>query len=337
MVELMIQEGAAGSERQRVNHQLAWAVVLAGGDGTRLSSFTRLITGDDRPKQFCPLYGGRTLLAHTRARLAPAISPERTLFTVVKHHEKFYAEELADVKPSQMVIQPSNKGTTAAIINSLLRVTSLAGDPIVGFFPTDHHYSREQRFVSAVRLALNIVSTRLDTVILLGADAEHPEVEYGWIQPGAGLECSLTNSLVGVRRFWEKPSAQVAQALLAQGCLWNTFVMIGRASAFLDILNTAVPRVMQVLKSGEGAEKGGRSMPTEDEAYAALHPGDFSQQVLSVSTERLAVLRLGKIGWSDLGTPERVRCAMTRAGFGSHSPGSGHHENIEDLAKTSIA
>ena len=321
------------SERQSVNHQKAWAVVLAGGDGTRLRSFTRLIAGDDRPKQFCSLYGGRTLLAHTRARLAHAIAPERTLFTLVRHHEKFYSEELADVKPSHMVVQPSNKGTTVAIINSLLRVTGLAGDPIVAFFPTDHHYSREQRFVSAVRLALNIVSTRLDTVILLGADAEHPEVEYGWIEPGASVECALTNSLVGVRRFWEKPSTPVAQALLEHGCLWNTFVMVGRASAFLDMLNTAVPRLMRALDSGKSCLHAELSLPPGDEIYATLHPGDFSQQVLSVSTGRLAVLRLGNIGWSDLGTPERVKYAITRAGARSH--GSAQNENIEYLAKTS--
>lgn len=325
------------SEKHSVNHQKAWAVVLAGGDGTRLRSFTRLIAGDDRPKQFCSLYGGRTLLAHTRARLTHAIAPERTLFTLVRHHEKFYSEELAGVRPSHMLVQPSNKGTTVAIINSLLRITSLAGDPIVGFFPTDHHYSREQRFVSAVRLALNIVSTRLDTVILLGAEAEHPEVEYGWIQPGASLECSLTHSLVGVRRFWEKPSMQVAQALLAHGCLWNTFVMIGRASAFLDMLNAAVPRLMQVVDSGKGPLRAAPSLLPEDDAYAALRPGDFSQQVLSVSTGQLAVLRLGNIGWSDLGTPERVMSAMTRDGFRSHPQGSGQNENIEDLAKASVS
>jgi mannose-1-phosphate guanylyltransferase len=244
---------------------------------------------------------------------------------------------LADVKPSQVVVQPSNKGTTAAIIYSLLRITSLAGDPIVGFFPTDHHYSREQRFVSAVRLAVNIVSTRLDTVSLLGAHAEHPEVDYGWIQPGASLECSLTNSLVGVRRFWEKPSTQVAQALLAHGCLWNTFVMIGRASAFIEILNAAVPRVMYVLKSGRGALGSNRSLRHEEEAYAALHPGDFSQQVLAVSTGQLAVLRLGNIGWSDLGTPERVMSAVTRAGIRPHRPESGQNENLENLARTSVS
>ena len=259
------------------------------------------------------------------------------MFSVVKHHESFYKQELADVKPSRVVVQPSNKGTTAAIISSLLRITRLAGDPIVGFFPTDHHYAKEPRFLAAVRLALKIASTRLDTVILLGADAEHPEVEYGWIEPDVSLECSLTDSLIRVRRFWEKPSTQVAQALLAHGCLWNTFVMIGRASAFLDILNAAVPRVMRVLESAGSLTDTEPSLPPGDEVYAALHPGDFSQQVLSVSTGQLAVLRLGNIGWSDLGTPERVMRAMTRAGFRSHWPGSGHNENTEDLAKASVS
>ena len=247
---------------ERVNHQQAWAVILAGGDGTRLRSLTRLIAGEDRPKQFCRLYGDRTLLNQTRSRLAPVISPERTLFTVVKAHQRFYADELADIQASRVVVQPSNKGTTAAIIYSLVRITSLAGNPIVGFFPTDHYYSRETRFVASVRLALKIVSSRSDTVILLGAGAERPEVEYGWIEPGIPLQCAITNSLLRVRRFWEKPSIQVAQALFQYGCLWNTFVMIGRASAFLDILNAAVPRMMQILGAGG------------DEAYAARNCPD---------------------------------------------------------------
>ena len=47
-----------------------WALILAGGDGTRLSALTRRITGDPRPKQFCPLLdGGETLLDRTRRRV----------------------------------------------------------------------------------------------------------------------------------------------------------------------------------------------------------------------------------------------------------------------------
>jgi mannose-1-phosphate guanylyltransferase len=319
-----------------MRQELAWAVVLAGGDGTRLRSLTRLITGEDRPKQFCRLYGGRTLLAQTRSRLAPAISPERTVFVVVKPHERFYADELSDVTPSHVVVQPSNKGTTAAIVYSLQRISSLAGDPIIGFFPTDHHYSRERRLVAAIHLATKMAGSHPATVILLGASAGHPEVEYGWIEPGASLECHRANSLRGVVRFWEKPSAQVAQTLLRRGCLWNTFVMIGRASAFWNILKSAVPRTLEVLGDGAclfGAEPG---RAREDGAWTGLSEGDFSRQVLSVSTQQLAVLQLGDVGWSDLGTPERVMSAVTGA-RPSNWRASTQDENLKNLANTLVS
>jgi mannose-1-phosphate guanylyltransferase len=253
---------------------------------------------------------------------------------VVKAHQRFYADELADVTPSRVVVQPSNKGTTAAIIYSLQRITSLAGDPIVGFFPTDHHYSREMRFAASVRLAAKAVMSRPGTVILLGATAEYPEVEYGWIEPNDRLDLRLTKSLLRVNRFWEKPTSQVAQALLARGCLWNTFVMIGRASAFLEILKAAVPGMVRILAGDRHLSASELALANADQAYAALTPGDFSKQVLSVSTERLAVLRLGNVGWSDLGTPERVVSAMARSGLRSHWQGIPQNENLQNLVES---
>jgi mannose-1-phosphate guanylyltransferase len=37
-------------------------IILAGGDGTRLSALTRPLSGDERPKPFCRLIGEETLL-----------------------------------------------------------------------------------------------------------------------------------------------------------------------------------------------------------------------------------------------------------------------------------
>jgi len=286
-----------------VNQQQAWAVILAGGDGTRLRPITRVITGEDRPKQFCRLYGGKTLLAGTRARLADAISPDRTVYAVVKAHERYYAPELADVHPSRIVVQPVNRGTTAAIVASLRRIRAIAGNPVVGFFPTDHHYARESKFLEGVLRTLAIAGVRHETIVLLGAGAEYPETEYGWIEPGETLS-RRSDPLFGVRRFWEKPTPQAAAALLVSGCLWNTFVMIGRASAFEQALAAAVPNAL------DGT--------TAVDPHAAVTSADFSRDVLANSTAHLAVYQLADVGWSDLGTPARLREAVARYALDSH-------------------
>jgi mannose-1-phosphate guanylyltransferase len=80
-----------------------WGVILAGGDGVRLRSLTRLVSGDDRPKQFSPLLEGRTLLAKTRLRIAERIDRDRTLFVLTRAHEPFYKNELEKVPPHRMV------------------------------------------------------------------------------------------------------------------------------------------------------------------------------------------------------------------------------------------
>src|SRR5216117_2342976 len=79
------------------------AVVLAGGDGTRLRSLTRQLAGDDRPKQFCHLLGAETLLGATRRRARRLIAPERLFTVVTRRHESSYRPELADAAPNTVV------------------------------------------------------------------------------------------------------------------------------------------------------------------------------------------------------------------------------------------
>jgi len=164
-----------------------WAVILAGGEGVRLRSLTRAVTGDDRPKQFCALLGGKTLLAHTRERTAHGISPDRTLFVLMKAHERFYAGELAGVPSARMVVQPCNRGTLPAILHALLRIGRDDPAAVVAFFPSDHHYANARNFMASVDLAFGSAETGMDSIILLGAPATHSETDYGWIEAEAAL------------------------------------------------------------------------------------------------------------------------------------------------------
>ena len=84
------------------------------------------------------------------------------------------------------------------------------------------------------------------SVLLVGAEPKYPEVEYGWIEPGRTLEDSRSHSLHRVSRFWEKPTQGYAEVLQRRGCLWNTFVMVGLAGTFLELLNATVPHLTEV-------------------------------------------------------------------------------------------
>lgn len=299
------------------NEKHRWGVILAGGDGTRLRSLTQILSDDGRPKQFCPLLGERTLLAQTRLRVETRFDPSRILFVLTRKHELFYTAELQKTPRIQMVVQPSNRGTLPAILWSLLRIIRLDSHASVAFFPSDHYYSQEEKFMDGVESAFDLAEANKDAVILLGATPKRPEVEYGWIEPEPDTANRFGGQLLHVKRFWEKPSDQTAQRLMEQGCLWNTFVMVGRASAFVEMIQQTAPRMYCAFEPALALPDQDMEAGIMQSTYDKLPSADFSKEVLSVSTERLAVASLGDIGWSDLGDPRRLITTLFKSGIES--------------------
>jgi len=268
------------------------------------------MAGDARPKQFCTFFGGRTLLGDTRERVGLSVSGPQTLFVVTRAHEPYYRDELDDVPAEQIIEQPANRGTTAAVAATLFWLGDQA-DARVGFFPADHYYRDIAVLRKTLATAFELADANPDRVIALGAQATRPETEYGWIEPGDDLPGEAAaggreGMLRTVRGFWEKPSAGVASTLWARGCLWNTLVVIGRVSAFAALLAQTVPDVWREFAICNP----GPSLPERQsalrEAYASIRPSDFSHEVLAVAPDRLSVIALPNAGWTDLGQPHRV-------------------------------
>jgi mannose-1-phosphate guanylyltransferase len=281
-----------------------WAVMLAGGDGTRLQSLTLKITGDSRPKQFCSIIGGESLLSQTRARLESLFHVDRELFVVTRAHETFYREELRDVDDSRIISQPLNRGTGVAVAMALLHILQRDADAVVTFVPCDHYYFDAEACSQAMRSAISGAEQYPDSIVLVGAKAHYPEVEYGWIELGSAISHAPI-PLQRVNRFWEKPSLPRAQELLRRGCLWNTFVTVGHAKTFLDLVCSHVPDVVLSLSKAL-AEK------ELDFAYRQMPAVDFSRQVLAPQPHRLLVVPDTTSGWADLGSPTRVMEILAR-------------------------
>ena len=288
------------------------AVILAGGDGTRLSSLTRKLTGDDRPQQFCRLVGSETLLAATRRRARRLIPPENLFTVVTRKHERFYGPELRDTVPGTVVVQPEGRGTAPAMLYALLRLETVSPENPVVIMPSDHHVSDDDAFMARVAGALEAAQTRPEKVILLGIVPDRPETEYGWIEPSELLLGPSPWPFYAVRRFWEKPPALVAERLAQAGCLWNSFVIVAKPGTLGHLIRRAVPRLAEAfapLASRLGT-------PWEEDATRAVYEGlpatDFSKQVLQAVPAALAVLPVSGFEWNDLGDPVRVLAIQER-------------------------
>ena len=281
-----------------------WSVVLAGGDGVRLRALTRFICGDDRPKQFCPLLGERTLLEQTRRRAEQTIPPEQTLFAVTRAHQDYYLGDLGD-QPSQRVVQPCNKGTAPGILYSLLHIARMDRNGLVAILPSDHYYSPEASFTATLESAFEIAQARPQSVVLLGARPKGPEVDYGWIELGE-TACGSHAEIFHVAGFHEKPSLRVAEHLLSKGCLWNTFVMVGHVHAFMELAWQFAPHILEVVGSESMLPPLGGEARIADGLYDRIAPTDFSRQILSPGASRLVTLPLGVVEWNDLGDSDRV-------------------------------
>ena len=286
-----------------------WGVILAGGDGTRLRNLTRFICGDNRPKQFCPLFDGCTLVGNTVRRAERSIPAAQTLFALTYTHRDFYAGEL-DGFQSQRIVQPANKGTTPPILFSALSIAGMDENALMAVLPSDHYYSDEACFTTALESAFEIAAKRPQSVVLIGAQPSLPEVEYGWIELGASVGDGSTE-LMGVRGFWEKPSLAIAETLLRKPSSWNTFVMVGRAGAFLEMVAQAIPDVLEAVR--QARLWSGSEMHIDEAVYNQVPFSDFSKHVLSVEISRLLVLNVRDLGWSDLGHPGRVLAVLEKS------------------------
>ncbi|MBI3287843.1 MAG: NTP transferase domain-containing protein, partial [Chloroflexi bacterium] len=109
-----------------------YAVILAGGAGTRLWPLSRR----SQPKQLLRLFSERTLLQTTWDRLRPLILPERILTVAPQEYLPHIAEQLPELDSSNnLIAEPEGKGSAAAIGLAALHLRRRAPAAIMACMP----------------------------------------------------------------------------------------------------------------------------------------------------------------------------------------------------------
>jgi mannose-1-phosphate guanylyltransferase len=277
-----------------------WVIVLAGGSGERLRSVTTTATGESIPKQFCRLGGRTSMLGMTLARARRMAVADRILVLVREDHRLWWQNELAAIRPEQVLVQSRNRGTGLALLRALLHLHERDPHATVVVLPSDHVVDDEDLMASSVLVAVDEARVYTGQVVLIGAPATAADISLGWIVPERG-GLGRTRRVAG---FVEKPSSEEAAACVRRGALRNTLILAGNVRASLKVYAL---EMLEPLSTGDMPDD---ALHTTISGLAAIYtqvPGmDLSRDILQQSSQWLRVLPLPECGWTDIGTLERL-------------------------------
>jgi mannose-1-phosphate guanylyltransferase / mannose-6-phosphate isomerase len=277
-----------------------YAIVLAGGSGTRLWPLSRT----SMPKQLLALNGDETLLQQTAARLLPMVEGARVVTVTHAEHRFEVAGQLHAVDSglaNNVLVEPVSRNTLPAIAWAVAKIAAQQPDAVIGVFSSDHAIADGAGFHAAWEAAE--LAAQDGYIALFGMQPTQPATGYGYIEAGAPLY-SAGNGCASVRRvkrFVEKPNFETAQALLsAGGHYWNGGMFVFRADRFLSALERHQPEIhAAALALGADAAK---TAPAQ--RYGAMPDLSIDYGLLE-HADNVAVVP-ADIGWSDLGSWEAL-------------------------------
>jgi mannose-1-phosphate guanylyltransferase len=283
-----------------------WAVVLAGGVGTR---FWPLST-QKRPKQLLPLVSKKPLLVQQLERLRPIADPERTLVLTNKSLVRAIARVAPEIPRKNVIAEPKPAGTAAALAWAAHLIEQREGrDTVMVSVHADWAIGNENRYRDALLVAAAAAELS-QSLVTVGVVPTRPDPGFGYIEPG---EKVLKGNVRRVKRFMEKPTREQAATLREQGYLWNSGIFAWRVGDFLDEIRQHAPGIASALA------KHGKSMGA---FFSAVKPIAVDHAVLERSNRVLVVT--GNFGWDDVGTWGALQRVRGRDAQGNAVSGSVH-------------
>jgi mannose-1-phosphate guanylyltransferase len=281
----------------------AYAVVLAGGSGTRFWPLSRR----RHPKQLLELYGRGTLLEQTVARIRTLIPPERIYVFTNELIRREVLRILPDVPRHQIVAEPAARSTAPTIGVAAHEIRRRDPDGIMIILPSDHVIAKRVNFHSVLRVAARLAAKEGRSVVI-GLKPTRAETGFGYVRLAPPESSAVAGTTKGserpeVRRvlaFTEKPPLPVARRYVRSGdYFWNGGIFVWRASTVLDNFDRLQPHMAALLK--KIAAKGGiRSRRTFHSLFPRLDKISIDYALMEKVGDVHAVT--DELGWSDVGS-----------------------------------
>ena len=259
---------------------------MSGGSGKRFwpASFK------EKPKQFLPVVGKKTILERTYERIKGYFKPEN-IFICSGIEFSSEITKLLNISKEQLILEPISNDTLSAFLYSVLKIRKKLGKRKIGIFPCDHFIPEEKLFFSQLDKIFERISDDKNELILKGIPPSYASSLYGYIETSPVDD----NGFCTVKSFREKPSRDKAEEYLRAGnYFWNGGMLFFSSDVFESICNEI---------DSSWSENLLKYIDTGDVHYYEENPSISFDYAVLEKTENLMLMK-GEYYWNDIGSWE---------------------------------
>lgn len=277
-----------------------YAVIMAGGSGTRLWPLSRR----KKPKQFQRFISSQTMIQETFARVAKVVPIENIFVSTTKAYQELTLEQLPEITADRLILEPKSRNTAPAIAFVAATLTARDPEAIVATIASDHAIDNPGEFVLALEAALQTIAQSPDKLVTVGINPTRPDTGLGYIKMGKEFQVIGEKRVFFVDAFKEKPDQKTAEQYLASWeYLWNAGYFIFSAQTFLGWVKQQMPELDRVMiEIMNHRQAGTLDEKTLEDLYAQAPSEAVEPAIIEklTSTERLVIPSFLK--WSDVGS-----------------------------------
>jgi len=277
-----------------------WAMIMAGGAGTRLWPMSRR----EQPKQLIPFINGQSLLEVAAARLEGVVDSQRQLICTGQGHLPAVRARLPQFSEDRLLGEPCGRDTLNAVGLTAAVLHRRDPDAVFAVLTADHIIEPQDEFARCLALAFDLAEDDPSRLVTFGITPTYPATGYGYVQLGDGIEGFDGAHRTG--RFVEKPDEATAASYLESGDFaWNSGMFVFSASTVLEAIERFQPEasagLARIAEAWDGDEQDVvlseiyPTLPRTSVDYGLMEPAsaDDDYQVCTIPME---------VDWMDIGS-----------------------------------